>query len=104
MEHFGIGARKEKKARGSKDQVAKAGSSSYNGILCRYRFACVFSFLYLAHMVLYVVVFYHGMGFSRCDNVFSLALPFPHRLDEMGSHTSVELDYRMDSKLSGVDI
>jgi len=25
------------------------------------------------------------MGFSRCDNVFSLALPFPDSFDEMGS-------------------
>ena len=42
------------------------------------------------------------MGFSRCDSVFSLALPFSDSLDEMGSHTSVELDCRMDLKLSWV--
>ena len=30
-------------------------------------------------------MFYHGMGFSRCDNIFSLALPFPDNFDEMGS-------------------
>jgi len=36
-------------------------------------------------MGLHVVIFYHGMGFSRCDNIFSLALPFPNIFDEMGS-------------------
>ena len=55
-------------------------------------------------MVLHVVIFYHGIGFARCDNVFSLALPFPDSLDEMGSHTLVELDCQMDSKLSEVDL
>ena len=25
------------------------------------------------------------MGFSRCDSIFSLALPFPGSFDEMGS-------------------
>ena len=82
----------------------KAESSNYNMIPCKYRFACVFSLLGLACMVLHVVVFYHGMGFSRCDSVFGLALPIPNSLDEMGSHTSIELDCRMDSKLSGVDL
>ena len=48
--------------------------------------------------------FGHGMGFTRCDSVFSLALPFLDSLDKMGSHTSVELDCRADSKLSGVDL
>jgi len=32
-----------------------------------------------------VFLFYHDMGFSRCDSIFSLAFPFPHSLDEMGS-------------------
>ena len=81
----------------------KAGSSSYSRILCRYLFVCVFSLLDLACMVLHVVVFCHGMGFSKCDSVFSLSFSFLDGLDEMGSHTSVELDCRMDSKLSGVD-
>ena len=62
------------------------------------------SFLDLACMVLHVVIFCHGMGFSKCDSVFSLALPFPNSLDEMGSHTLVELDCRMDSKLSEMDL
>ena len=30
-------------------------------------------------------LFYHGMGFSGCDNIFSLALPFPDSFDEMVS-------------------
>ena len=30
-------------------------------------------------------LFYHGMGFSRCDSIFSLAFPFPDSFDEMGS-------------------
>ena len=30
-------------------------------------------------------LFYHGMGFSRCDSIFSLAFPFPDNFDEMGS-------------------
>ena len=30
-------------------------------------------------------LFYHVMGFSRCDSIFSLALPFPDSFDEMGS-------------------
>ena len=54
--------------------------------------ACVFSLLDLACMKLHVFLFYHGMGFSRCDSIFSLALPFPDNFlpfldsfDEMGS-------------------
>ena len=30
-------------------------------------------------------IFYHGMGFSRCDGIFGLALPFVDSFDEMGS-------------------
>ena len=47
--------------------------------------ACVFSLLDLACMGLHVFIFYHGMCFSRCDSIFSLALPFPDSFDEMGS-------------------
>lgn len=36
----------------------------------------MFSLLDLACMVLHVVIFYYGMGFSRCDIFFSLAFPF----------------------------
>ena len=50
------------------------------------------------------VISCHDMGFSTCYNIFSLAFPFTDNLDEMGSHTSVELDCQMDSKLSGVDL
>ena len=42
----------------------------------RYWFSCVILLLYLTCMVLHVVIFCHGMGFSRCDSVFSLAFPF----------------------------
>ena len=70
----------------------------------RYRFSCVFPFLYFACMVLHVVLLYHGMGFAKCDSVFKLALPFPDGLDEMGSHIWLSWDGRMDLKLSGVDL
>ena len=30
-------------------------------------------------------LFYHGMGFSMCDSIFSLALPFSDSFDEMDS-------------------
>jgi len=44
-----------------------------------------FSLLYFkACMGLHVFHFYHGMGFSRCDSIFSLALPFTNSFDEMG--------------------
>jgi len=99
--HFGIGSRKAKKERGSKDQVGEGRikqlqHDSLQVSICM----CIF----LAIFGIPVVVFCYGMGFSRCDSVFSLALPFPYSLDEIGSHTSVELYYRMDSKLSGVDL
>ena len=47
--------------------------------------ACVFSLLDLACMVLHVFLFYHGMGFARCDSIFILALTFPNSFDDMGS-------------------
>ena len=50
----------------------------------RYQLACVFSLLDLACIALHVVIFYHGMGFSRCNSVFSLALPFSDSHDVMG--------------------
>ena len=68
----------------AKFKQGKARSSSYNKIHCRYRFACVFSLLDLAYMVLHVVLFYHGMGFSRCNIVFSLAFPFSDSHGVMG--------------------
>ena len=66
--------RKRRKEEGRSKQ-GKAGSSSYNKILCRYQFSCVFSLWDLTCIVLHVVLCYYEMGFSRCDNVFSLALP-----------------------------
>ena len=46
-------------------------------------------------------LFYRGMGFSKCDTIFSLALQFPDRFDEMGSliqfmwdgHIGFEVDW-----------
>jgi len=69
----------------AKIKQGKAGSSSYNNLHCMYQPACVFSLLDLACMGLHVFLFYHGMGFARCDRIFSLALPFPDSFDEMGS-------------------
>jgi len=80
----------------------KVGSSNYSRIPCRYQFSYVFSLLCLACMVLHVVAFFHGIGFTRCDIIFSLAFPFPDNLDEMGYHTSVQLDFQMNSRLSEV--
>ncbi len=44
------------------------------------------------------------MDFARCNNVFSLASPFPDGHGVVGSHVLVELDYRMDSKMSDVNL
>jgi len=63
----------------------KEGSSNYNKLHFRYQLTCVFSLLYLACMGLHVFILDHGMGFARCDSIFSLALPFPDIFDEMGS-------------------
>ena len=68
----------------AKIKQGKAGSSSYNRLHCRYQLACVFSLLDLACMGLHELHFIPGMGFSRCDSIFSLALPFPNSFDEMG--------------------
>ena len=80
------------KEEGRRNQ-GRVGSSSYNEILCKYRFSCVISLLDFACMVLHVVLFCHGMGFSKCDSFFNLALPFPDNIDVMGSHVLVELDF-----------
>ena len=63
----------------------KVGSSSYNRLHCRYQLACVYSLLDLACMGLHVVFSHHGMGFSRYESIFNLALSFLDSLDEMGS-------------------
>lgn len=75
--------RQRRKEEGRSKQ-GRAGSSKYNKILCRYRFASVFSLLDLACMVLHVVLCYYGMGFARHDNVLSLVLPFPDSHGAMG--------------------
>ena len=71
---------------------------------CRYQLACVFSLLDFACMGLYVFLLYHGMGFARCGNIFSLASPFPYSFDEMGSLMGLWGMAELDSKLSGVVI
>jgi len=58
----------------------------------------------VACIVLCVVVCCHGMGISRCSSVFILSLQFLDRLNDMGSHTSIEVDCQMDSNLSGLDL
>ena len=68
----------------AKIKQGKAGSGSYMGIIYRYQFSCVFSLLYLACMALHVVLCFLGMGFSRCESLFSLAFPF------LDSHGVVE--------------
>ena len=97
MEHFGI-------EQESQEIKNKEESSSYNKILSMYRFSCVFPLLDMACMVLHVVIFYHGMGFARCDSVFSLALPFPdnHGVVEFSCFGLVGL--MNGFKLSGVDL
>ena len=55
-------------------------------------------------MVLHVVFFCDGMGFSRCDNVLCLVLQFLDSLDGVGFNTLVELDCWMDSMVSEVDL
>jgi len=60
--------------------------------------------IFLAILGIHVVLLCHGMAFSMCDSVFNLALPFLDILDEMGCHTAVEMDCRMDSKVSGMDL
>lgn len=69
----------------AKIKQGKARLSSYSRLHCRYRLACAFSLLELACMGFHVFLFYHGMCFSRCDNIFILALPFFDSFDEMGS-------------------
>ena len=58
--------------------------------------------IYLGCMSFHLVLFYHGIGFSRCNNVFSLALRFPDSHSVMGYHVLVKLDCQMDSKLSEI--
>jgi len=94
---------KERKTRqdGVKIKQGKAGSSIYIKLHCRYRLACVFSLIDLAYMGLHVFLFYHGMGFSSCDNIFNLALPFPDSFDEMGSLIQFMWDGRIGFEVVG---
>ena len=75
--------------REAKIKQGRAGSSSYNKIICRYRVACMISLLYLACMVhacVYLVLF---LSFSlvllSVTVIFSLALPFLGSNGVMGS-------------------
>ena len=55
-------------------------------------------------MVLYVVIFYHGMGFSRCDSVSKISFPFLDSHGVMGFSCLFELDCQRDLNLSEMDI
>ena len=85
LEHLALEQERQRRQEEAKIKHGKVGSSSYNRLHCRYQLACVFSLLYLACMGLHVFLFHHGMDFPRCDSNFSLLLPFPNSLDEMGS-------------------
>ena len=65
---------RKKRQEEAKIKQGKARSSNYNRLHCRVRLACVFSLLDSACMVLHVVLFYHGMGFPKCDNVLQPSL------------------------------
>ena len=92
------GKRKQRQSEG------KVGSSVYNRIHCRYLFAYYFPFQ-IWH-AWYCMWFFSIMAciLPGVTVFFSLALSFPDSLDEMGSHTSVELDCEIDLNLSGVDL
>ena len=64
---------------------------------------CIFLTRFRMH-VLHVVLFYHDMGFSRCNSVFNLAFPFLDSHGFMGFSCLAKLDCQMDSKLSKVDV
>ena len=51
-----------------------------------------------------MIILSHGIGFSKYDSVFNLAFPFLDSLVEMCSHTLVEVNRQMVSKLSEVDL
>lgn len=103
--HFGIGSRKEKKVRGSEDKERKSRINQlqqyYLHVLI---FMCDFLTIFDMHGIACGSFVVMACVFPSAKLLFSLAFPFPHNLDEMGSHTSVELDCRMDSKLGGVDL
>jgi len=84
---LGFALDQERKRRQDKvrSKKGRARSSNYISILCRYGFACIFSLLDLACMVLHVVLCCSSMGFARCDSVFNLALPFLNNHGVMGS-------------------
>ena len=76
---------KERKRRQEEAKVKqrKARSSIYDRLHCSYRLACVSFLLDLACMGFHVFLFYHDISFSRCDSIFSIALPFLDSFDEM---------------------
>jgi len=45
-----------------------------------------------------VFLFYHGMGSSKCDRIFSLALSFPDSFDEMDTLNQFRWDDRIGFK------
>ena len=67
-----------------RSKKGRAWSRNYNMILSRCQFACAFSLLDLACMILHVVLCCYGMGFSRYDSVFILAFPFSNNHGVIG--------------------
>ena len=85
LEHFGIGARNAKKARGSKDQVGKGGikqlqQDSLQVSIYMYIFLTIFGMHGIECGTFVVVAWF----FPSVIVFFSLALPFPDSHGVMG--------------------
>jgi len=72
----------------SKEKLDKAATMVF---LCKYRVACMISFIVLAGMCVFGSLTIIGMGFAKNDNGFNLALPFPDSYGVMGFFHLVEL-------------
>ena len=76
--------KKDKETRGSKDQARKSRIKQLQKYCMRVSI-CMCDFLSrLEYIVLHVVLFCHGMGFSRCDHIFSISFPFSNSHGVMG--------------------
>lgn len=106
LENSSIGLRKEKEGprrkRKANIKQGREASSSYSGIICRYRFACVISLLDLACMYVFGSLDIIGMGFASEATLFRLSFPFPNIHGVMGSLVLVELYFQMVVNLSEV--
>ena len=97
--HFNIGSRKAKKENESKDQARKSRikqlKRDYLQVsICICDFLAIFG-MHGTCMCVFGSLVFIGMGFSRCDNDFSLVLPFLDSHGVMGLFHLVELDFRM---------